>query len=313
MTRVLDAIITVLESTEFTSGIRFGGLAVAATAVAGLIWFAMATKRAPVAGLGLAAAALLGLADVFSLPQSLILGTGLLAAAGLVAAVVPWPDLVGLVLSIPGALVVASTGKLPDVAWMRPLVVVTIVAGGTAVASFDHRRRERAFGSVLLPMSVIGVYFTVPDTEHLLVLVGAAAAVPLLGWPLPIASLGRPGSYAAVGVLMWAAALDGVGRTASVVGAAACLGLLVAEPIATLLARREPHAGRLPGPFGVVPFAIAHGLLVYVASRVAGLSSEPLLAAIIAAIAVALAVIALVTRARSDGPAPSSAGAVSLQ
>jgi hypothetical protein len=307
VTRVLDAIITVLESSEFTSGIRFGGLAVAAAAVAGLIWYAVATRRAPVAGLALAAAALLGLVDVFNVPRSLIVGTGLLAAGGLVAALVPWSDLVGLVLSIPGALVVASTDKLPDVAWMRPLVVATIVLGGTAVASFDHRRRERAFGSVLLPMSVIGVYVTVPDTEHLLVLLGAAVAVPLLGWPLPIASLGRPGSYAAVAVLMWAAALDGVGRTASVVGAAACLGLLVAEPIATLLRRREPHASRLPGPLGVLPFAIGHGILVYVASRVAGLSSEPLLAAIIAAIALVLAVIALVTLARSDDPATSGA------
>jgi hypothetical protein len=312
VTRVLDAIITVLESAEFTSGIRFGGLAVAAAAIAGLAWYAVATKRAPVAGLALAIAGLLGLADVFDLPQSLVVGTGLLAAAGLVAAVVPWADLVGLVLSIPGALVVASTDKLPDVAWMRPLVVVTIVVGGTAVASFDHRRRERAFGSVLLPLSVVGVYFTVPDTEHLLVLLGAAAAVPLLGWPLPIASLGRPGAYAAVGVLMWAAALDGVGRTSSVVGAAACLGLLLAEPIATLLARRQPHAGRLPGPLGVLPFAIAHGVLVYVASRVAGLGSEPLLAAIIATVALAVAVIALTALARS-GPTRASAEPVSLR
>jgi hypothetical protein len=91
-----------------------------------------------------------------------------------------------------------------------------------------------------------------------------------------------------------------VGRTASVVGAAACLGLLVAEPIAGLLVRREPDAGRLPGPLQVVPFAVGHGVLVYIASRVAGLGSEPLLTAIIAAIALALAVIALTMLARRD-------------
>jgi hypothetical protein len=266
----------------------------------GLVWFARTKERAPVAGLAFAVAALLGLANVFSVPTALVAGTALVAAAGLVAALLPRPDLVGLALSIPGALVVSSSNKIPDVGWMRPLIVVTIVAGGTALASFDHRRREQAFASVLFPMCVLGVYFTVPDTEHTLVLLGAAIAVPLLGWPLPIASLGRPGSYAAVSVLMWVAAVDGVGRTASVVGAAACLGLLVAEPIARLLVRREPDTGRLPGPLQVMPFAVGHGVVVYVASRVAGLSSEPLLAAIIAAITLALGVIALTVFARRD-------------
>jgi hypothetical protein len=298
--RASDTLRTILDSPEFTAGIRFGGVAVAVAAVVGLVWYAVRKERAPVAGVALAGAALLGLADIFDVPQALVVGTALVAAAGLVAALLPWPELAGLVLSIPGAVVVASSDGIPDAAWMRPLVVVTIVAGGTALASFDDRWREHTFAPVLFPMCVLGVYFTVPDTEHLLVLLGAAIAVPLLGWPLPVASFGRPGSYAAVAVLMWAAALDGVGRTASVVGAAACLGLLVAEPVATLIARREPDPDSLPGPLQVVPFAAAHGVLVYVASRVAGLGSEPVLAAVISAIALTLAVIGVAAIARRD-------------
>ena len=307
MSRGLDSLITILESAEFTSGIKVGGPAVALAALLGLIWYAVRRERAPIAGLALATAGLLGLADVFDLPDALVVGTGLVAAAGLVAALLPWSELVGLVLSVPGALVVASSDKIPDVSWMRPLVVVTIVVGGTAVASFDHRRREEAIGSVLLPMTVIAVYFTVPDTERLLVLIGAAIALPVLGWPVPIASLGRPGSYASVAVLMWAASIDGRGRTASVVGAAACLGLFLAEPLARLLGRREPDHGRFRGPLRVVPSVVGHGVLVYIGSRVAGLGSEPLLAAVIAFVTLALAVIALTTfsqRTESTHTAP---------
>jgi hypothetical protein len=291
----------VLDATQFTTGLSFGGPAVAVTAVVALAWVAVFRRRGPLAGLALAAAGLLAMADVFDIPEALVAGIVVLAIAGLIASLTPWSDAVGLALSIPGALMVVEADGIPDVSWMKPLIVVTIVLGGTAVGSFDERWRASTFGPVLLPMCVAGVYLTVPDTEHLLVLVGVAIAVPILGWPFPLASLGRPGAYGAIALLMWAAAVDGTGRPASVIGASACFGFFVAEAIVRYVTRRELDLDRIPHVVRVVPYAVAHGAVVYVGSRVAGLRTEPREAAVMGAVAFGLALGVLMASALGAG------------
>jgi hypothetical protein len=73
--------------------------------------------------------------------------------------------------------------------------------------------------------------------------------------------------------MLWAAAVDGRGRPASVIGAAACLGLLAVEPIARVVTRRSIHV-LLPQPLAVIPFAVVHLGAVYAASRIAGLRRD---------------------------------------
>ncbi len=127
------------------------------------------------------------------------------------------------------------------------------------------------------------MYFTVPDTEHALVLLGAALPLALSSWPVPLARLGSGGAYAATGLLAWTAAIDGVARPASIVGGICSLGLLVAEPVGRLIGPTGPRPGaRRPSPIdrlantwaAALWIGVAQACIVLVTSRVVGLRDE---------------------------------------
>jgi hypothetical protein len=224
-----------------------------------------------VAGLLFAAAFATALALTLGLPGGLGFGLISLAGAAMLGQMRAGPAIVP-VLAIPGAwMVMWRSENLPE-DLMRLLLGVAVVTGGWLLADFDARQRRQGLGVALFAVSVIGVYFTVPDTETALVALGAALPLTLLGWPWPLASLGGAGAYAAAGSLLWVVATGGVGRGSSIIGGIACLGLLAAEPLARLL-----HPGRrsvldlLPdGRLGAVVAGVLHLGLVYVAARVAG-------------------------------------------
>jgi hypothetical protein len=103
----------------------------------------------------------------------------------------------------------------------------------------------------LLCVSAVAVYFTVPDTELPLVMVGCAVPLALLSFPQPLRRLGPSGAAAAMGVYAWVAVIGGRGRPGSAVAAIAALGLLIAEPVARLipsstesLIKRDHHRPR---------------------------------------------------------------------
>jgi hypothetical protein len=284
---------------ETAAGLMFGLVAVAA----GL---AVATTRRDtrgiaVVGLLFAAAVALGLRQTLGLPGGLAVGLVTLAGAGL-AADLPVAGPLAPVLAVVGAWLVVTRSGLAADSGLLLLVGVAIVVGGFLLADFDARWRRHGLGPVLVAISVVGIYTTVPDTEQAMVALGAALPLAFLGWPWPLGSLGRAGAYAAIGALLWVVAAGGVGRGSSVVGGIACLGLLVVEPTARLL---DPGRGSvlecLPrGRWGAVAAATLHLGLVYVAARVAGLRSTVAEAAVIAsallAAAVVLAVIASTVR-----------------
>ena len=261
-----------LDRTEFLAGLVAGGIALALRVLASVASPARARpgREWGSAGLLFAAAALIGLDLTHDAPGGLVGGTALAAlgvavagSAGRGSAAQGGARLrraARLVAVGPGAWVVAAHGAIPGERWVRVLVFATIVAGSELVADFDHRAARLGVGPVLFAISVGGVYATVPDTEQALVLLGVAAPVALLGWPLRGAGLGRAGSAAAVAVLAWSAAVGGVGRPSSIVGAVGCLGLFVVGPLI-------PRLARLSLPVLVA----AHGLLVLVSARVAGL------------------------------------------
>ena len=182
------------------------------------------------------------------------LGAGVAAAARL-------PLAVRLAAVAPGAWLVAAHGAIPGEPWVRVLVFVDDRRRGRAGRRRRPSHRPPRAGPPPVRSSVGGVYATVPDTEQALVLLGVAAPVALLGWPLRRAVLGPAGSPAAVAVLAWSAAVGGVGRPSSIVGAVGCLGLFVVGP----LSRRSV---RTSAPVVVA----AHALLVLVSARVAGLA-----------------------------------------
>jgi hypothetical protein len=308
----------IVNRTEFRAGVRsgcaFAGLGVAA----GVVSLAVLKRPAPVAGLLIALAWVNGARHSHSggLPANVTRGLVYLAAAGLVAGLLAswWRPLAltGIGLAIPGALLLKSDTGLPDVHWVGPLVVVTVVLGGALVADFDRRHHARGWSVVMYAVSVVGVYFTVPDTERALVLLGASVPMLLLGWPVALASLGSAGAYPVVGALAWMAAYEGAGRLSAIVGGVACLGLFVVEPLLRLSKLgASTFFDALPQRSWVLfPVVAIHLAFVFVASRVAGLRTTvaQAVAIVVTELVVGLLVLMLVdgeaTRLRARDRAP---------
>jgi hypothetical protein len=158
--------------------------------------------------------------------------------------------------------------------WMRLFALVaTLVAAPLVVAS---DRCSPRLSAPFLAVSAVGLYWCVPDTEHARALVGAAP-------PVAVVTLDRgrrpdpAGTAAAVGLFVWTATVGGVGRPGSVIGGAACLGVLLIASLVTAA--------------GVVVQTPVHIALVAVASR-AGDAAPWVLLGLALAPAIALGVIA---------------------
>ncbi|MGH9030608.1 MAG: hypothetical protein ACRDY4_16745 [Acidimicrobiia bacterium] len=261
------------------------------------------------AGVAVVLATLFGLERLEALAddEQLLLGLLVLAAGALISSRLPWPLALGAIAALPGAALVASTSDVAniDIDWVRVLTFVTTAAGAALVADFDRHNGRAGLAPVLLAVTALGMYTTVPDTEQAAVLVGATLPLVLLGWPKPLASLGAPGAAATVGLVVWTASVGGRGRPGAIVGAMACLGVMLLEPIVRRgFRRRPPPEPTGPLSSGMVIMAALHVALVLCVSLAAGREVSARAAAAIsvvafAAAAVTLAVILMLQRPRA--------------
>lgn len=199
---------------------------------------------------------------------------GVGAVVGLTAAVAlaggrPW---MVCLASFPGAVVLANTVP-EEPLWFRGTVLVVVPVAGFLVDEFDTRYRHLGLGVLFYGLACLGSFLAVPDTELPRALMAAAFPLMFASWPKALVNLGRVGAYAAVSVFVFSTVTGGVGREASVIGALACLGLLILEPVVVRLRHR---LARLPAWLHETPEAallatIPQVVLVFVASRVAGL------------------------------------------
>jgi hypothetical protein len=98
-------------------------------------------------------------------------------------------------------------------------------------------------------------------------------------------------------LLVWVVAVDGRGRTPAVAGAVACLGLLVTLSIGHWFV--ESGTGRAARTFTrPVPVVACQIVVIYLASRVAGVSHDLEFAAPVGVAAVGLALAASIVMAR---------------
>jgi hypothetical protein len=233
-------------------------------------------------------AALLGLRAGGRLPVALVVGVALLLLGEVFGREMgSWSARFALL--VPGALVLGAS--LPDgipFDLRTATAVVTILAAPLVVVT---AARDPRLAAVLFAISGVGLYVCVPDTEQAKALMGALlAAAALAADPeLPV----TPGAAALTGLFVWTAAIGGHGRSGSVVGGLACLGVLVLVPLAGW--GRTTRRGS---------WVLGAGQLAYVVfvARVAGFRSTVGAAAVLAIpAAVLLGVVVAVTarRARS--------------
>jgi hypothetical protein len=279
-----DVLTRTLRRHDFLAGLRLGSLALVVGLVAATSWRRIRprpgherSRRIPSIGLLLVGAVLVGLSRAEGRSAGLVAGLGLLALAGVVGDLVGEP-MWAAALAVPGGWELAWHAGLlqaihhhppAEVGWIRYLTLAATVGGGVAIADFDHRYRASGWASVLVAVTVAGIYTTVPETNETLVVLGAAVALALLGWPLGLGSFGMVGAFPVAGLLAWTAAYEGLTRTGSIVASVGCLGLLLAEPAGRRLAARwhaVPSRVRVPG----VTLVFVHAALVAWMSRVAG-------------------------------------------
>jgi len=300
---------------EFTEPFRFALVALGLGIVLGLAWRISRRRRRhgreprpiAIAGLLFAGAALAGYQRTGHLVVGLAISVALLVGGGLISDLARLPLLARMLLAVPGAIVLAERSALPDPGWVRMFVAFVTVVGAGLVADLDRRNAPSGLGPVLLAVTMVGLYESVPDPDFALLLLGAALPLALLGWPVPLARIGSSGAAAASGFLAWAAAVGGRGLLSAVVAGSACLGLFVIEPVAHLLLRRRRSVlERLP-PRRWVPVLVGLVQLGIVAActRIAARGRSPLEAGEIAAVSLVAAIglaCALSTRAAPRSP-----------
>lgn len=267
MTPVSDLVGT----TEFAIGLLMGSIAflVALPAALGLgVLFPARGRRPGLVGPVFAVASVfalngnLGTDEIVSVPGDVVLGLLLVWLAGTIGAATRYPWAVGPIASLPGGLLIAGANAGLQDGWVPVLIVLGLaVVGGTA-ADLDRRGARYGFGPLLFVIAVVGIYFTVPDTELMRAIVGVALPLVLLAWPYAAAALGAGGAYAGVGLLLWIAPIEGIGRPGAIIGVVGAFALLVGEPLGRAL------VPWLRGRVRLIQFPIGHPRALVVGSQV---------------------------------------------
>jgi hypothetical protein len=257
-----------------------------------------ADRRPPAIGLPTAAAAMIAIAPPQSPTVGVIVGlAGVTAIVGLAAPTRSRsgtkPVVLTLLLAAPFAWLLAIDAS--SVAWVRAVGLCGATLGPVAARRTDAEWGRAGLTPGLYAITAAGVFAAVPNTEAAVTLLGAALPGACAGWPLGRARLGGAGAVSATALLVWVAAAGAAGREPAIVGALACLGLLVALPPGLWLAahsrwatvRRDRRSAT--GPLAVL---VVHAAVVAVASRVAGISHDLRVAVPVAVATLVVAAIA---------------------
>ena len=200
-------------------------------------------------------------------------------------------------LHAPGALLVGlASGLATDPAWIPLMAVAAVAASAPAIARLDRRWGGSGLPPVLLAMSAVGLFYTLPDPEEAGILLGVSIPLALMGAPRFRRTYGTAGSWVVAGLFVWTVAAGGYGRPSALVGGMACLGVFLAGPMAEVLRRRQGPPRRRLGITAV------HAVTVLVAARVAGLQESGVVALAMAVALIGLATAAVWAIEHSGGP-----------
>ena len=208
--------------------------------------------------------------DIPTVPGMVVLALLVLWAGAALAGRTGSPIPFGIVLAIPGALLLVWDQQLPGPGWLRWVVVFGTVIGGPLAADTDRRLGRAGLGCVMWLFVVGACYSTVPDTELALVLLGVAIPIAALGPPIRLARLGDGGVTAAIGLLLWVSVQEGWYRPSSVIGTLGALALFTTLPIGVRVRRWISLRVRWDRKRRAFAIVVVQLLLSLWAARVAG-------------------------------------------
>jgi hypothetical protein len=286
-------LIEILQSSYFLWGLALGGLAL--IGVRGNEAVRTGDDPLPIGGVLIAAASMGAASLAGDLPSAVWIGVGVIVLLTLMVENLDGSPIVIAAASIPGAVVVALAGS-SEPAWVRLVVVVSIPIIGFLINDFESRYGGHGLGVIYFGLAALGTFLAVPDTEWVRTLFAVALPISFLAWPRVLVTVGPAGAYAAGAVFALFTSEGGTGRPASVIGALACLGLLLIEPV---LFRARPQidllrAQLLGGPMSVLIAAVPQFAIVLVNSRIAAHYFSPIRSAAVVAVVFALTCGALI-------------------
>ena len=225
----MSPIRTLVDFSGFQAGFWWGLLAMGVVLAAG--WVAIVIRRGSGTPVGLAGPAWvlvsigllggwIGASRTDAIPSGLVWGLLVLIVGGELADRTPNPIFIGIVFAVPGAFLVGFSLEFPGPTWSKWVVIGVVAVGGPLAADLDRRVSRLGLGPVLWLIAVAGMYWTVPDTERVRPLIGAAVPLAFCGWPKRWSRMGAGGIGVAIGLFVWVAAVEGRGRPGSIVGAA---------------------------------------------------------------------------------------------
>lgn len=237
----------------------------------------------PIAGMLIAAATVTALTLLDERPDGLVVPLLVLFIGVAASRAVTGAAWLSPLLALPGTLMLAFGGAIAGPTWAQVLAIVVIPVSGLLISDFELRHEGRGLGIIYYSVAALGVLFAVPDTEWPRLFFAAVVMVAFLAWPRVAATLGREGGYVAVAVLFVIAAEGGAARPPSIIGAVACLGMLLIEPP---LIYFNPRAVKLIGlvpraPYGVLVATLPQLLVVFFSSRIAAHSGTEAVAIVI--------------------------------
>jgi hypothetical protein len=273
-----------LGSADFRTGLRFGLIALA------LGWaLRLATgldrRPLPIAGILITLAMLFSLTRLEETVSAELPALGAILAGALLARSPRLPGWAQPILVLPGAVWFALETPVTTLTWVRVLMMLLIPLAGFAINDFEKRHSGMGLGVIFFALAGFGLFAGVPDTEWAVGLLAVSATITFLAWPKVGASLGPEGAYLAVAAFLWVAAQGGAARPPSIIGSAACLGLLLLEPLVILI---KPSAVKLTTwfnhtPAGAVVASLPQLLVIILCSRIAARFSVYLPAVLVVA------------------------------
>jgi hypothetical protein len=254
----------------FRAGLRLGIVALAVGWALRLI-IGRFRPPLPITGILIAAVTVGGLYTNAEVLGPLVPALAVILVGMLIVRLTKAPRWAQIPAAIPGAVWLATASLPTTLTWVRVLTAILVPVGGFLANDFEKRHERMGLGVIFFALATLGAFAAVPDTEQILVITAAMLPLTLLAWPKVAASLGSEGSFLAIAVLIWVVAAGGEGRPSSIIGSAACLGLLLIEPAIVLVkpALTRRYEALRSNWLGAVVASIPQLILVLVCSRVA--------------------------------------------